>query len=295
MDKLTAFTVFAEVAERGSFTLAGKHLGLSRSMVGRYITDLETWLDTRLLQRSTRKLTLTSAGEECLVRARELLDLSYILKEKVGGQSTLPGGNLRVTCAISFGNMILVPLIKEFLELNPGVSIEIALTDRATNLVQEGIDLAITMTDQLNEGLIAHPISECSSVVAASPEYLRQHNKISSITDLANHNCLRHAYYGLNGWSFDVDGVTSLVRITGNLVVNDALALGYATVSGLGVALLPYYVAKPHIESGALQLVCQENAAKPINVYGVYKSRSYIPATLKQLLAFLKERLHEGI
>jgi len=235
MDKLTAFTVFAEVAERGSFTLAGKHLGLSRSMVGRYITDLETWLDTRLLQRSTRKLTLTSAGEECLVRARELLDLSYILKEKVGGQSTLPGGNLRVTCAISFGNMILVPLIKEFLEL---------------------------------------------SVVAASPEYLRQHNKISSITDLANHNCLRHAYYGLNGWSFDVDGVTSLVRITGNLVVNDALALGYATVSGLGVALLPYYVAKPHIESGALQLVCQENAAKPINVYGVYKSRSYIPALL---------------
>ncbi len=295
MDKLTALNVFAEVAERGSFTDAGKSLGLTRSMVSRYVNDLEEWLGTRLLQRSTRKLSLTQAGEDCLIRARELVDLSAVLREEVGGQSKNPHGTLRLTCAISFGNNVLVPLISEFMEKHENVGVELVLTDRSSNLVSEGIDLAITMTNDLDPGCIAHPLSACHSVVAASPEYLRKHGPINELSELEHHNCLRHAHYGTHSWSFEQGGETTNIAVSGKFVANDALAIGNAALQGMGVALLPSYVAKPLIAAGKLDIVCGDYSAAPIGIYGVYRSRLHIPATLKQLLSFLRERLGANV
>lgn len=295
MDKLAALNVFAEVAERGSFTKAGKSLGLTRSMVSRYVNDLETWLGTRLLQRSTRKLSLTQAGKDCLIRARELVDLSTVLQEEVGGQSQKPQGTLRITCAISFGNLVLVPLIGEFLKLHENIDIELVLTDRSTHLVREGIDLALTMTNDLDPSCIAHPLSSCHSVVTASPDYLDKHGPIEELAALKHHNCLRHAHYGTHSWSFEHEGEKTSVAVDGRFVVNDALAIGHAAVQGMGVALLPSYVATPLINAGKLSIVCARYSAAPIGIYGVYRSRVHIPATLKQLLGFLRTRLGSAL
>ena len=291
MDKLTALNVFAEVAYRGSFTEAGKNLGLTRSMVSRYINDLEDWLGTRLLQRSTREMSLTKAGTDCLEKAREILDLSSALKEKVGNQSEVPQGTLKVTCAISFGNIVLIPLLSEYMKTYENVNIELILTDRQTNLVAEGIDLAITMTKNLDPNCIAHDLSSCEGVLVASDEYLLANSPINEPKDISKHNCLRHTYFGAKSWSFEKDATKTDINIHGSFIVNDASAIGRAASEGLGIALLPLYVAAPYISSGKLTQICKPYSIMPINIYATYRSRVRTPASLKSLISFLKENI----
>jgi len=292
MDKLTGLKVFSVVAECGSFTEAAKNLNLTRGAVSRYINDVEAWLGTRLLHRSTREISLTRAGEDCLVKARELVELGGALQEEVGDQSKIARGTLRVTCAISFGSNVLVPLVAEFLKDHDELNIELLLTDRSSDLVAEGIDLAITMTNNLDPNCIAHPLLSCASVIVASERYLSAHQNIEKPEDLTQHNCLSHVYYGSKVWRFEREGEHQEIKIKGQFKANDALAIGRAAVSGLGVALLPSYVANPLIETGQVKALLTEYSTMPVGVFCVYRSRVRIPASLKQLICFLRQRLN---
>jgi len=291
MDRLMAFKVFKTVIERGSFTAAGAHLDITRSMVSRHVMGLEKWLGTRLLQRSTRSLSLTSAGEGLLNEVSKVLEIVEGIEQTVGGQSKEPEGVLKVTCAISMGHALLVPMLHRFLAEHKKVKIDVVVTDRSVNLIEEGIDLSIALTNTLEPNSIARRLSTVRAVVAASPKYLSENVVPTNVNDLKKLNCLGHSFHESTVWHFLDKQKDVQVEVSGNFKVNDATSLLAAAQHGVGVALLPYYLAKPLFESGELVRIFPELEAKPLGVYGVFHSRKYVPAAVTALLTFLKKEL----
>ena len=202
MDRLEAMKVFAAVVDGGSQTAAAQRLDLSRPVVSRYLAELEAWAGTRLLHRTTRRFSLTPAGNEVLAKCRQMLELAHDIPVAGATSGNAPQGLLRITVSTSFGQAQLVGAVHEFVALNPGVAVDLMLLDRAVNLVDERIDLAIRITNDLDPNLIARRLTVCRSVVCASPAYLRAH-PLRRVEDLAQHNCLTHSYYGKTLWDFE--------------------------------------------------------------------------------------------
>jgi DNA-binding transcriptional LysR family regulator len=169
MDRLKAMQVFVEVADRGSLSAAAIHLDMSRAMVSRYLAEMEQWVGVRLLHRTTRRLSLTPAGAETLPRCRQMLDMVGDLRNAVSTPDDTPRGLLRITTSMSFGSRHLASAITDYVKLHPGTSVDLMLVDRAVNLVEERVDLAVRITNDLDPNLIARKLAVCRSVVCASP------------------------------------------------------------------------------------------------------------------------------
>ena len=290
MDHLTAMRVFSEVAQRGSFTAAAAHLSMSRVMATRYINALEQWLDTRLLQRSTRRLALTEAGEACLARCRQILDLSDEMREDSGLTAALPKGALRITTSMSFGMAHLATAVTDYLARYPDVSVDMLMVDRSVNLIEERVDLAVRIAGELDPNLVARKIAPCRSVVCAAPDYLARRGLPRDPGDLAQHNCLTYSNFGKGEWRFSRAGEAQRVAVTGNLSANEATVLTQAALAGAGIALQPTYLAGPLIRSGQLIQLLPEWQPPELAIWGVYLSRRHVPATLRTLLDFLVAR-----
>jgi DNA-binding transcriptional LysR family regulator len=287
MDKLTAMQVFVEVAQRGSFTAAADSMDMSRAMATRYVTELEQWLNARLLQRSTRRISLTEAGAACLIHCRQMLELSGEMKEVSGRGDNQPRGQLRVTTSMSFGMAHLAAAVTDYLKLYPQVSVDMLMVDRSVNLIEERVDLAIRITGEPDPNLVARRIAPCRSVVCASPEYLRSHGVPESPNDLTVHNCLTYSNFGKGQWRFIRDGQEVDVPVSGNMSANEATVLTQAALAGAGLALQPTYLAGPLICSGQLSAVLPGWEPPELGIWGVYVSRRHLPATLRTMLDFL--------
>ena len=172
MDRLTAMAVFVAVVERGSLSKAADALDMSRAMVTRHLAELESWLDARLLHRTTRRLALTAAGEIALERCRAMLALGEGLQATLRSDAATPRGRLRLTCSTSFGISVLAALVAEYTALHPQTAIDLLQLDRTVNLVEERMDLAIRIARVLDSGLVGRQLSVCRSVLCASPAYL---------------------------------------------------------------------------------------------------------------------------
>ncbi|MCM2380141.1 LysR family transcriptional regulator [Pseudomonas marginalis] len=291
MDRLTAAKVFLETVARGSISAAATHLGMSRAMATRYIGLMEEWAEIRLLHRTTRKLSLTAAGEQLLPLCKELVALSTDVKVLGSQAESAPKGLLRVTAPSIFAEYCLTDLLMEFLQLYPAVAIDLQIADGMTNLAQEGIDLAIRVTDNLDPGVIAKKLGEVDSFICASPAYLQRHGVPGDVRDLAVHNCLTYAYYGRSLWHFIVDGENVSVPVTGSFSTNEASIIVRAALSGTGVSMLPHFAAEQAIKEGRLIRLFPEYRIKPIGIHAVYLSRQRMPNALKTLLDFLSTRL----
>lgn len=287
MDRITAAQVFVAIAERSSLTGAAGALDMSRAMVTRHLAEMESWAGTRLFHRSTRRISLTAAGEATLARCREMLVLA--------GQMPMAGdeangklqGGLRVASSPSLAKATLTCAIAEFLQRHPLAGINLQVAYKTVNLVEERIDLAIRVTNHLDPGLIARRLGDCPLVLCAAPAYLQRHGAPGKAEDLAHHNCLTFDYFGKSLWSFQRRGETVNVPVHGNFSANDSLALLDAAIDGAGITQQPLIVAAPHISSGALVPLLPEIKPATLGIYGVYTSREYQSALLRAMLDFL--------
>lgn len=289
MDRLTAMQVFVTVVDSGSQSAAALQLDLSRPVISRYLAELEEWVGARLLHRTTRRLSLTPAGNEILARCRRMLEAAGDLQNAVSQPQQAPKGLLRITTSTSFGPQ-LVRAVTEYCKRYPDVAVDLVMLDRTVNLVEERIDLAIRMTTRLDSSLIARKLSVCRSTICASPAYLREHGTPKKVEDLALHNCLTHSYVGKSLWEFDHKGTRSSVAVGGNISANEAMVLLAAALAGAGVAHLPSYAAAPYVASGELVVLLPRHEPTVLDIYGVYASRKHMPATLRTMLDFLAER-----
>ncbi len=291
MDRLAAMQVFVAVVDGGSQVAAAEQLGLSRPVVSRHLAALEDWAGARLMHRTTRRLSLTPAGEQTLARCRDILALSEDLRRSVAAPEGTPQGLLRVTVSTSFAQAQLAGLITRFVQLHPAVSVDLVVLDRAVNLVDERIDLALRISNDLDPNLIARRLTVCRSVVCAAPAYLQRHGMPAQPDDLARHNCLTHTYAGKSLWHFERDGVPLAVAVAGNISANEATALLQAACAGAGIAMLPTYLAAPLLRAGSLVALLPGVAPRPLQLHAVYASRRHMSPALRALLDFLAAQL----
>jgi DNA-binding transcriptional LysR family regulator len=290
MDRIRAMQVFTEVADRGSLTDAGIALDMSRAMVSRYLESLENWLGTRLLHRTTRRVSLTDAGAEALQRCRQVLELTHDVQAAAGARSTTPSGTLRITTSNSFAQAHLAAAVSDFLKLHPRTQIELIALERTVNLVDERIDLAVRISNQLDETLVARRIATCRSAVCAAPAYLAAHAVPKAPEDLRTHRCITHAHVGRTEWRLQRDGQTVKIPVTGPLQSNEVAVTRQAALEGLGIALLPTYFISADLAQGRLVRVLPRYEPETLGIHAVYLSRQHQPLLLRVMLDFLAER-----
>ncbi|WP_461538159.1 LysR family transcriptional regulator [Spongorhabdus nitratireducens] len=288
MDRVTAAHVFVTIVERGSMAGAADMLDMSRSMVSRYLSQMEGWAGARLLHRSTRSLSLTPAGEVALEHCLQLQELAEGLKGVGMAADQTPGGKVRISCAPSLADSVLVPFLQQYLDRFPAVSVDLQVSNQTVNMVEERIDLAIRITNALDPNLIARPLGQCRSVLCASPEYLASQNVIHTPSDLTRHNCLTYSHFG-SQWQFEHKGEPVVASVSGNFCVNEAFIVLKAAVAGMGVGLLPLYAASPYLRSGALVQLLPDYQPETLGIYGVYRSRRHMSPALRALIDELVE------
>ncbi|PKM27537.1 MAG: LysR family transcriptional regulator [Gammaproteobacteria bacterium HGW-Gammaproteobacteria-13] len=291
MDRLMATRVFVEVVERGSQTAAAEALEMSRAMVSRYLGELEAWVGARLLHRTTRKLSLTGAGEQLLGQCREMLAMAEAMQSVSRTDEAAPRGTLRIACSQSLAQAWLVRALDDFIRRYPQVSVDLLVGSQAVNLVEARIDLALRITNQLDPNLIARQLAVCRSVVCATPAYLAKHGTPQRPEDLAQHNCLSYAYFGRSIWEFSRAGEPHAVAVSGNLSANESMVLLEAVLADIGISLQPRYSVSAHLRSGALVQLLPDYEPQELGIHALYGTRRQMPPALRALLDFLIERL----
>lgn len=290
MDRVTAASVFNRICELGSLSAAARALDISRPMVSRYLDEMEKWAGARLLHRSSRRLTITPAGEKVLEKTRMLARLADEITGQ--GEPGEPQGTLRVACAHSTATHILVPMIPAFLARYPLLRIELEINNQPVSLVGERIDVAVRITDNPEPGAIARRLGECASVVCASPDYLRKHGNPETPQDLSQHNCLHYSRFAGQSWQFnDANGDALTTAVSGNFSADISSVLCDAAIAGCGLAMVPEMEARAGIANGQLQCVLPDFTPKTLGIYGLYMSRERQPAALRLFLDAVQQQL----
>ncbi|HSA88941.1 MAG TPA: LysR family transcriptional regulator [Burkholderiales bacterium] len=296
MDKLGAIQVFAQVVESGSFAKAADRLGLSTSATSRHVADLEAHLQTRLLNRTTRRVSLTESGRAFYERAVQLLADLEEAEQEAARAAVVPRGTIRLTTSVNFGVRHLGPAIAEFLARHAEVRFDVSLSDRVVDLVEEGFDLAVRIGPLGSENVVARKLGETRLVPCASPQYLAAHPAPKTPEDLAAHNCFTYEYVTpRNVWRFrDASGAERAVRIAGTLHSNNGDLLAEAAARGAGIVFEPAFIVGPDVRAGRLVPLLQEFTAPPMPIYAVYPSRKHLSAKVRTFVEFLVVRFADS-
>ncbi len=293
MDNVKAVRLFIQAAQIGSLSAAGREYGLSPASVSRQISNLEDDLGVRLLNRTSRRLSLTEAGQIYFQRAERWLQDLDEMRDEVSELAVRPRGRLRVQSRISLGTQHVAPLIPDLLAQYPELDIDLWLTDTDLDLAEHGIDVAIRTGNQSDSSLIARRISSSPRVVCASPAYWQGNARPSTPDELVDHNCLIYRFGEAPAlWKFrDAEEASTEMRVAGNFQSNNAEALRVATLSGLGVALLPAWSIKDDLLNGGLERVLENYVATATDldfgIYAVYLSKRYLSAKSRLFIDYL--------
>jgi DNA-binding transcriptional LysR family regulator len=290
MDRLTAMKVFVETVERGSLTAAAEALDMSRAMASRHLESLEQWLGARLLHRTTRRIGLSEAGEQALSRCREMLELADDVHALSGQSGREAAGKLRLTTSPSFAQSHLTAAVVDFQLQYPKVQIELVVVDRAVNLAQERIDLAVRISNRIDAGLVARRLATCRSVLCASPAYVERHGLPERPEELKSHRCVTHSGGVLSEYKLRRDGRTTKVAVHGTLTSNETAVVRAAALAGAGIAMLPTYYVGDDLAAGKLVRVLPRHEPEPLDIAAVYLSRRHQPQPLRLLIEFLANR-----
>lgn len=288
MDRLEAMKLFVRVAERGSFAAVAQQIGVARSVVTRQVAALETHLGVKLMARSTRRLTLTAAGAAYLEKCRVILNLVETAETDVAEERLTPRGLLRVGLPLVFGLKRLLPALLDFAQHYPEISLDMDYTDRRLNLIEEGFDLSIRITDRLEPGDIVRKLGSCRLQVVASPDYLARHGCPQHPAELRHHQCLTYTFDAHNAtWLFKVDGRLERVEVRSRVSANNGEALMQAAASGMGIALQPDFITEAFLTAGKVEAILEPFAQPALGVYALLPSNRYIPYRVRVLIDFL--------
>ncbi|HLZ67115.1 MAG TPA: LysR family transcriptional regulator [Aliidongia sp.] len=294
MDRLRAFEVFATVVARGSFTRAADALDTSPANVTRYVNELEAHLGTRLLNRSSRKLSLTESGEALYERSRLILEEVAETEALVSAAALHPKGRLRINAPLSFGVLHLAPLWPRFLERHPEVELEIALIDRVVDIVEEGYDLAIRISRAGSPAHVARKLATSRNILCAAPAYVARHGAPTVPADLARHACIGYTYsITADDWRFlDDEGREHAVKVTCPFRTNNGDTARAAALAGHGVIWQPTFLIGEDLAAGRLVRLLPGYRLPDIDILAVYPSRRHLSAKVRAMVDFLAAAFH---
>ncbi len=294
MDKLTSMKVFATVAKSGSFAAAAKDLGISRAMATKHVMHLENALGVRLLNRTTRRISLTEAGASYLERCLQILEDIEETELAVTQLHTEPQGLLRMSTPPFFGTFHLAPTIAAYLAQYPKVRVDLMVRGGTVDVVSEGLDLAICLGELPDSSLIARKLASSPRIVCGASSYFEKHGMPKTPQDLKHHNCLINwGFEPHDHWKFNgPDGEPIIVKVSGTMQANTADPLRLAAIHGLGLVVLPTYIVGQDLRKERLQAVLEDYALPSMDIYAVYPHRRHLSAKVRTFLDFLAERLH---
>jgi DNA-binding transcriptional LysR family regulator len=279
---------FTTVVDSGGFTPAANKLGLSRAALSKSVQQLETHLGARLLHRTTRRVGLTEIGQIYYERARDILQDLAEVEAIASEQSSQPQGRLRINAPTSFGIRHLCDALPDYLNKYPDVQLSLSFSDRFVDVVEEGFDVVIRITDLADSSLIARKLAPCRRVFVASPEYLRVHGEPKVPQDLALHPCLIYSERSrATTWTlFGPQGMES-VKVNGPVRADNGDFLSAAAIAGQGITVLPTFIVGPEIRAGRLQQIMLPYSLNEIAIYAVFPSRRYLSAKVRTFVDFL--------
>ncbi len=291
---INALRIFVAVAEAGSFVAGGKAMGLTRSAAGKALARLEAYLETRLFQRTTRRLSLTTEGHEFYHRCCQLLENLEEAEASIRQSPPLPKGILRLTVSEGYGKMIILPFIREFLQSSPGISIEVSFSDRVVDLVEEGFDLAIRVGNGTTSyQYITQVIDRTCPLLFVSPDYSKQWGTPESLAELKNH---RRLVYGLGAastaWTL-VDKEQGPITLNGRNYVrfDSGDAIRTAAITGLGIGYLPSYMIEKDVLEGRLLQVLADTRGEEVAIHAIYPNRRLLSVRVRAFIDALKQFL----
>lgn len=295
MDRLTALNVFRRVVELGSFASAARHLKLSPAAISKNISELEAHVGVRLLNRTTRRMSLTEAGTLYYEQIAGVLDDLEAADNALGPMQHMPSGQLRVSAPVTLTLTCLSSAIPRFLEQYPDLSLDLQLDDRRVDLVGEGYDLAIRGSDRLEDSsLIARKLMTLKHVVCAAPAYLERFGTPASPDELKKHNCVQFTLSGHAAeWVFERGGRSIPVTIDGRYKVTSSFAVRDALRAGFGLSLIPKLYVEEDIQAGRLCTVLNEWSAVETSIFAVFPSRRFAAAKLRAFIDFLAEEMSD--
>ena len=286
-------SVFVKVVDSGSFTDAAEQLELSRSVISKYVSRLEQRLGVRLLHRTTRRLSLTEAGQLFYQHSKAGLAQLDQAMELVSGLSEQPTGTIRLNVPMSFGVLHIAPLLAEFMGRYPQVQVDMHLDDRIVDMVDAGYDLSIRVASLADSSLVARKLAVVKHAVVAAPGYLRREGEPQLPEELINHNVLLYRYQeSASEWTFDhADGRRVSVSVSGKLRINNSLAIREAVLAGSGIARMPLFVVQDDIQAGRLEALFEDSELLELGAWAVYPDRESLPAKVRALVDYLAEKL----
>ena len=294
MENLTDIAVFVQVVQSGSFTRAAERLKLSRSVVSKYINRLEGRLDARLLNRTTRQISLTEVGKVFFDHTRQGLQAIEEAESEVTRLQGKPRGVLRINAPMSFGILHIAPALAAFQAQYPEVLIDLNLDDRKVDVIEEGFDISVRITAELPDStLIAKRIASCKHAIVATPEYLQQHGKPTAPGQLTRHKILsyQHQDHALE-WRFrNTKGEELLVSLNSNLQINNSLALKEALLSDMGICRMPSFMIDKEIKNGRLQELFDSYEILEVSIYLVYPQRRYLSPKVAAFIDFFSTQI----
>ena len=292
MDKLNAMQLFVRIAETGSFTAVADQLGVDRSVVTRQISALEKQLGAKLMTRSTRSLTLTTAGSAYLEKCRVILNMVDAAESSLLEEKTVPRGRIRLGLPLNFGLQRLMPALLEFTQTHAQIELVMDFSDRRSNLIEEGIDLSIRITNHLEPSDIVRKLGTSRLLTVASPQYLAQHSRPMHPRDLANHACLVYSQeFQSTTWTYGFKTTETHVTVRPRLAANNGDALLQAAAQGLGITRPPDFIAQPFLDNGSVVQVLKDFEPEPLGIYAVLPSNRYVPHRISVLIDFLAKAL----
>ncbi|MEY4748362.1 MAG: hypothetical protein RIQ60_576 [Pseudomonadota bacterium] len=290
MDRFLCLQVFVAVVDAGSFVSGAEQLGLSKAAVSRHVSELEAHLGVRLMNRTTRRLSLTVAGETFLASARELLAGFTEAEAAISSQSGEAIGLLKLNVPVSFGLLHLAPLWAGFLAQHPSVQLDVTLSDRVVDLVDEGYDLAVRITRLPASSLVSRRLTSTRMVLCATPEYLRRHGTPGHPAELAQHAVMAYSLLSLGeNWAFEGPDGPVTVKISPRLRTNSGDTCRSVALAHGGIVLQPTFLVGAELVSGELVEVLPQYRSIELDVYAVYPSRKHLAPKVRLLVDYLVE------
>ncbi|SFN32055.1 LysR family transcriptional regulator [Variovorax sp. OV329] len=292
MDSLELIRAFREVAQQGNFSKAATRLGMSKATISKYIAELEERFGVRLLNRSTRSVSLTDAGALLLERSTPVLEMVELTQTELQERASQPAGRLKISAPHGMGQGDLPNLLAQFMRHYPEVSISLHLSSRFVDMVDEGIDVALRLGPIEDQNLIVRRLVQVNLVACASPLYWRKHGIPKRPADLADHVALTSSSLGPNPqWRFEENGEPVDVPLKSRMDATEGGPLVHVALQGFGVVYLPGLLVQPHIDHGELQPVLQDYVRKDMWLYAAYLQRRHNSAALRALLDFLESNI----
>ncbi len=294
LENLQQMVILAAIGHEQNFTRAADRLGISKSQVSKQIRYLEERLGCQLVQRSTRTVALTEIGLQYADYGQQIVDTVNEAEAMVAGYRNEIKGVLRIGIAQSFGNIHITSALAEFQKKHPELELEISLFDHRPNLLEEGFDCWIAIHEHPPEGMVARKLANCEFVVVASPDYIAQHGKPETPSDLRRHNCITYQSRERKyvNWAFSRDGLQQSIRVRGNYRIDNAPAVLDAAVSGLGIAYLSTYLMTNELKDNKLiQLLTEWKTTVDLPIYAVYPRRKYLAPKVRCFIDFMADRM----